>query len=973
MTLRFLICCFLALGITHTCLAESTDCAEYLPTSDSDPSKVIEQAFELFELARQLKDSLPDSSIACYEQVVCQSEAFDLLGWKCAALCELSDIHLQQNKFQRSMELAREALELNDPSSEHYSTRRDFVVQSTLAKCHLKMNLPEEAIEFFKEALRVQRMLSEKAFANHIQTSYYNIGKSYMDLGDYLHADDYLSKAVLQYDDPKTGFKTYVYSLILRARVAHYMGKSVEGLELLSEAEKACDEQQTKKVPAKWYQSILYTRGMILQDNLAPTEAASNFEKVIDLGSKHNPRVVAKAKLRLAELYQQNNQSEAAARLILASLNEIQPLYGSLHPLCIVSGGKLARVLAENGQHAEAAAQFELASKEWIHLPVDSFQILEEHLIVLEDMAKYHFERGVETDQEESLLKAYKTINVATKRIEQLRSNFHHDESKRLLLGRVSSIFELAIEINKSLMEREILANELAFSNILALAERNKYVLLQDGLKESTALQYAGIPSDLLKQEKTIRTSIAAARKTYFESRDDNPELAARQLEILLDQKDKLKGLKSQFENEYPEYFQLKYEQPTFDLSSIQDQLSQSNAAAIEFFWGKNALYVIGVSEAKTVLHKIDDTDRIGKLVQLFRSSVSDRKLVHGNEKEMADRQLVESAASLYELLIQPAIEGLGQDVIKRLSIIPDKELSTIPFAALLVGHGELPVKNYSRLPYLIKHFEISYGFTLGSILKKNESNRTSKTTTEKVYGGYAPSYEGASQTNTAKIKGALLEVRNVASMLTGDAILGKHASEANFKKQASEYLILQLAMHAHIDDDNPLYNSFLLFDAANDQTEDNDTLTIAELYELKLNAHLAVLSACNTSSGSYRNGEGVISLARAFAFAGCPSLLSSQWLLPDRASSTIMTSFFEHLKKGRRKSESLREAQVQYLESINDPLYSHPYYWAGLMPIGDMQTISFPNNQRLFQLGMVFLGIFVFSVFGFRRKLVDQ
>jgi len=102
----------------------------------------------------------------------------------------------------------------------------------------------------------------------------------------------------------------------------------------------------------------------------------------------------------------------------------------------------------------------------------------------------------------------------------------------------------------------------------------------------------------------------------------------------------------------------------------------------------------------------------------------------------------------------------------------------------------------------------------------------------------------------------------------------------------------------------------------------------------------LACLSACNTGFGKLKSGEGVISLAKGFFYAGVPSVMMSLWSVPDKATSEIMTSFFEALKEGDGKADALRKAKLKYLSSADDNTAA-PYYWASFTVIGDNQPVK--------------------------------
>ncbi len=103
----------------------------------------------------------------------------------------------------------------------------------------------------------------------------------------------------------------------------------------------------------------------------------------------------------------------------------------------------------------------------------------------------------------------------------------------------------------------------------------------------------------------------------------------------------------------------------------------------------------------------------------------------------------------------------------------------------------------------------------------------------------------------------------------------------------------------------------------------------------MKLNAQLAVLSACNTGKGKLLGGEGVLSLSRGFFYAGVPSVIMTLWAVEDRSGADLMTSFYKYLAEGKTKDEALRLAKVDYLKS-SDQMRSHPHFWAAYMSIGN-------------------------------------
>jgi len=116
----------------------------------------------------------------------------------------------------------------------------------------------------------------------------------------------------------------------------------------------------------------------------------------------------------------------------------------------------------------------------------------------------------------------------------------------------------------------------------------------------------------------------------------------------------------------------------------------------------------------------------------------------------------------------------------------------------------------------------------------------------------------------------------------------------------------------------------------------------------MKINSDLTILHACNTGSGELQKGEGVMSLSRAFTYAGCPSLVMGLWEIPEEASSEITKSFIEHLKNGSTKDVALQKAKLAYLESDSTSKYNlSPAYWAGLVATGNLDSLDLALQNR--------------------------
>jgi Uncharacterized protein conserved in bacteria len=242
----------------------------------------------------------------------------------------------------------------------------------------------------------------------------------------------------------------------------------------------------------------------------------------------------------------------------------------------------------------------------------------------------------------------------------------------------------------------------------------------------------------------------------------------------------------------------------------------------------------------------------------------------------------------------------------------------------------------------------------------------------------FAPSYprprqnlltaKGSQRNSLGLLEETMNEVKTISKYFPGEIFSSNTASEENFKKRAAHYGILHLAMHALIEDEDPMY-SRLVFTPNSSRNADDDLLYTYEIQRLQLDADIVVLSACNTGIGKLRKGEGMMSLTRGFAFAGIPSIAMTLWSVNDNSSFSLMKNFYHNLSKNYNKDDAMRNAKLEYINNT-DIIHSHPYYWAGYVLVGDNSHLKKPGNL-LFTISIFSsLLIFVTSIWLVRKRL---
>jgi len=177
-------------------------------------------------------------------------------------------------------------------------------------------------------------------------------------------------------------------------------------------------------------------------------------------------------------------------------------------------------------------------------------------------------------------------------------------------------------------------------------------------------------------------------------------------------------------------------------------------------------------------------------------------------------------------------------------------------------------------------------------------------------------------------------EVRGIDLMFRegnreGKTLLRAEARESYAKGQAMErYGYIHFSMHGILA---PGYQA-IAFSQIPGEGEDG-LLTLGEIMNLRYNARLVVLSACQTGLGRAERGEGVTGLTRAVMYAGSPAAVVSLWSVDDRGTGELMTRFYDHMiRKEAPKAEALRTAKREMIKTR----WRHPYFWAAFVMYGE-------------------------------------
>lgn len=524
----------------------------------------------------------------------------------------------------------------------------------------------------------------------------------------------------------------------------------------------------------------------------------------------------------------------------------------------------------------------------------------------------------------EDELKSYQSAFTLISYVER---TYNSDEA-RLFLDKIKYVvhikpIDIAYELYLKTKDKKFLDALYVFD------QQNKASIL--ALKAQSSEQLLEKDPSLLSKERSLRSEITRlslrASQIYDSTEISNLNKAIRDNEI--------------------------------ELGKIQEQLSGSvlvsTIPSIHFLQSqlldeKTALLSFHLSESKLTTLFITSTRFDGVQKNLspgFHDSIT------GYIDELKSNSSRETQNSSSKKIYSFLFGSIDLKNIERLIIVPDDELNYLSFESLQDNAGH----------YLIEKYSVQYQYST-SLLKKESADFSNHKTLS-----FAPFVTTAFEDSSlrfGRLPNSLQEIND----LEGENFIDSVATKTNFLNTLSKYKVLHLATHAVVNnqEDNLSFVSFYP-----SQKNKQDFLLFAEeIYNLPLDkTDLIILSACETASGNLVKGEGVMSLSRAFAYAGCPDIVTSLWNANDFSTAYLTKRVHFYLGKKYSIDEALRQSKLDYLndESIN-PRLKTPFYWSNLIFIGNYAPAGSSNYWRIaYTVGGILLLVLLLKIARPRKK----
>ncbi|MBC7923818.1 MAG: CHAT domain-containing protein [Ferruginibacter sp.] len=493
------------------------------------------------------------------------------------------------------------------------------------------------------------------------------------------------------------------------------------------------------------------------------------------------------------------------------------------------------------------------------------------------------------------------TYQSAFRLAEYIQKSFDSEEARLFIVEKTFPVYQEAVALMIALFERT--KEPTYLKEAFRWSEQSKAAVLSISLKENEIKAYTGIPDSLLRRERNLKFNLS--RLFLKADNADDAEATALESEIR-DIELTLSRLTDQLHS-YPAYYRKKFGSDSIRVSYLQEQVLDSRTALVSYFQSRREVYSFVVTRERIRHYKTAKDRPYDQALAAIGTEL--RTTVPGQPYRGSP-----PARLLYDKLIKPAERELAG--ISSLIIIPHNELNRLPFEVL-----EDPDH-----AYLLEKFDVTYRYAASFLRDENRGEINLQKMLALAPFGSANRNER--EAGFARLPASREEIAD----LGGVKLVNAAATKEAFIRLAGEASVIHLATHAVADNEHPSRSYIAFYPAESAEYK----LYAHELRNVSLrNTQLIFLSSCETASGKLIAGEGVLSLSRAFSYAGCSNFVTSLWKAEDQATTYVSVRFYAYLRKGYRFSKALQQAKIDLLHNGQYAQFHSPQYWSHLVFIG--------------------------------------
>lgn len=510
-----------------------------------------------------------------------------------------------------------------------------------------------------------------------------------------------------------------------------------------------------------------------------------------------------------------------------------------------------------------------------------------------------------------------------------------------------------------------LLAGKGKLREAFKIAEGYKAKSLLSILANGQFLLSELLPDSTRAELKQVRSLIEKTHADLFEQRSKkttNPEEILTLNQRLTDLELWKSSLFEWLKKNKSAYYQMTSGN-SLRLEEIQEKILSPDQRIVEYVVGEDGISAFVISQDSLFYREISVSreefqQHITDLSEMFRGRSSGGRAENQLfwNADLANFSLL-GAYRLYQMLIlplEPFLKGASE-----LIIVPDDLMFYLPFETMVYDTtGITNIFDFGHAKFLVEKYFISYASSVSVLNPKLHTDHKSSTP---FFALANPDFsrfrralkDTASHSINEPLRGIQLDplpyseaevkgIRKIIHASRRQVHFGKQATETILKRDAGSARIIHLATHYFNNDVEPMYSEIIL--TPDEKQNQDGLLQTYEIFNLRLNADLVVLSSCNSALGALNRGEGMVGISRAFLYAGVGSMVISLWNVEDKASSMIMESFYKYLAQGAPQNKALAMAKLDYLRNAPGDL-KDPFYWAPFILSGNWRPINFEKE----------------------------
>jgi CHAT domain-containing protein/Flp pilus assembly protein TadD len=545
---------------------------------------------------------------------------------------------------------------------------------------------------------------------------------------------------------------------------------------------------------------------------------------------------------------------------------------------------------------------------------------------------------------EDDLIQSHSAYSSVLSLLAYIEKSYDTDDAKLFLKKKSFQVYQKALDL--CLVLNQLHPGDHWLEEAFLISEKNKASVVAASVQQKNIGTLSGIGDGWLQEERNIKYNIARLNINSDQSQD------SRSIEMNTREKSKYEIALAELQKKIEQnnhYYKIKYQDDYPGIPALQQRLTPKQAM-ISFYVETSNLHAFVLTSTEFKYVRIDSFATIQPMIEkwlsLLKTPENGRKFSGAKTGQL-----------LYQKLISPIQSAISDK--DEWIIIPDGILCFLPFESL-------PADTHNRL--LLETTAISYQFSSRFMVDQGPAARVEEGPNKVL--AFAPFVHRKSG------PGDLMGEQLPAS---GEEISGLHgikfedsfATKSRFLQEINKYPIVHLATHAVSDIHNSAASYIAFYPQRNIRSE--DCLYLEELYGLNMDAtRLMIISACETGKGELVSNEGVMSIARAFTYAGCSSVINSLWKADDNATSAILKQFHVYLQHGFTKSKALQLAKLDYIKG--NSIHRSPEYWSHLILIGNTEPLYTANLTHRWAI-VIFGSIctLVIGIFNWRMRRKEK